>query len=978
MIEKHEALIREWKRLRDWLDESREDVRLQRLLSASATEWVESNRDSSFLLRGGRLLQFEDWINTTTVALTGDERAYVEASIDERLREEEEERIRAEQQKRLERRGRLLLRFIVFVLVLAAIGASILSFFIFQQSQQAFIARETSDANAVTAVFAATNAAFANETSVANAQIAEENALAAETSAAEALDAQETAVVNEQAAVAAQAAAQENEATAIAAQDVAVRQAEEAQSLALAASARQLIENNSPLALALAIEANNVPDPSLQAQQVLISVVYNAPRRFLQNNNGSFNDLLLLPDTPSTEESCPENEDCSLLYTANGDGTITLWQVNNPEPLQIISGHTDTVTSLALSPDGRMLASGSSDNTVRVWDTETGENLFVLTGHENTVNTVTFRSNRQLASGSDDTTIIIWNLNDGSISETIDSGPTAINHIEFSPSGRYIAVAFEDALRLWDTSRNQFFAFTEDPESTDIQISRVRYATFSADGLFVLSSGDATSGTPQLWDISTPSEPTLVREFPTHNGPVNSVAFSPDGQFVISASDDFSLILSEQDTGEFIRQLNAHQSRVTDVSFTSDSNFILSTSGGGGMFLWDTTPAAQFQNFESHDDGVSNILYTPEGQLLTGAYDGTFRFWNPDNASLLEEFNIGRPPIPQTTFLFRDLDVRENATVLWGATDMRLISLFDGSILQSFLAIEERAWLQDIAISPDGTKAIWAGGYFFRDELITFTRAGLLIMWDTETGEVIRYFGEDLLTPSEGNDISATAVDFSPDGQTIVAGLENGTLLTWDVDTGELVQEFDGHSDQVTEIQFNEMGNLVLTGAADRAIILWQVENGQILRRFIGHTGRINDVEFSPDELTIISGAEDTRIIVWDLVTGQALRVFDGHDAPVISVAFSPDAEFALSGDLLGNLIQWRIESPETLKEWAAINRYIPEFTRPQCEQFQLASCGEISTNDPESSPVPDSAAIPDTDEINAKAWIAVLGKSVP
>ena len=93
----HEALLREWPRLREWLNDSRADMRLQRQLATAAAEWQGANRDASFLLTGARLEQFEGWAAGTLVALTHDERAYLEASIAERERTQAEE---AERQRR--------------------------------------------------------------------------------------------------------------------------------------------------------------------------------------------------------------------------------------------------------------------------------------------------------------------------------------------------------------------------------------------------------------------------------------------------------------------------------------------------------------------------------------------------------------------------------------------------------------------------------------------------------------------------------------------------------------------------------------------------------------------------------------------------------------------------------------------------------------------------------------------------------------
>jgi hypothetical protein len=95
----HEALLREWPRLRQWLDESRADLRMQRVLGSATAEWLAAGRDASFLLRGARLDQFEAWMATTGLALTLEERAYLVASLADRQARRAAEAARQEREK---------------------------------------------------------------------------------------------------------------------------------------------------------------------------------------------------------------------------------------------------------------------------------------------------------------------------------------------------------------------------------------------------------------------------------------------------------------------------------------------------------------------------------------------------------------------------------------------------------------------------------------------------------------------------------------------------------------------------------------------------------------------------------------------------------------------------------------------------------------------------------------------------------------
>src|SRR5262249_47394640 len=100
----HEAILREWERLRRWLNDSREDIKQQRQMSAMAGEWEKANQETSFLVHGSRLEQFERWSKETQLALTPMERAFLDASLTERERQTVAEATRQEREKRLEHR----------------------------------------------------------------------------------------------------------------------------------------------------------------------------------------------------------------------------------------------------------------------------------------------------------------------------------------------------------------------------------------------------------------------------------------------------------------------------------------------------------------------------------------------------------------------------------------------------------------------------------------------------------------------------------------------------------------------------------------------------------------------------------------------------------------------------------------------------------------------------------------------------------
>ena len=117
----HEALLGAWERLRGWIEEAREDVRMHRRLSDAAREWERNRRESSFLLAGSRLDQFESWGSATNLALGLEERGYLVASVARRDEERAAEAARNLRERTLERRSVKRLRALVVALTAAAL-----------------------------------------------------------------------------------------------------------------------------------------------------------------------------------------------------------------------------------------------------------------------------------------------------------------------------------------------------------------------------------------------------------------------------------------------------------------------------------------------------------------------------------------------------------------------------------------------------------------------------------------------------------------------------------------------------------------------------------------------------------------------------------------------------------------------------------------------------------------------------------------
>ena len=811
----HEAMLTAWPRLHRWIDAARDDLRTERRVAAAARDWIEADRDPSFLLGGSRLEQAEAWQEGSGLAVTPEEREYLDASRTERERRTADEEARRAHEEELERRSFRRLRALVAVLAAAALVAAGLTVFATSQRGRA----EAEERRATARELAAA--------SVANLEVDPERSILL---ALEAVD--ETRSVD----------------------GTVLPEAEEA--LHRAVTASRIVRTVPDVGGTVDWSADGIfvtEGPENTGTIDLRDAATGDSVRAWTGHDIDMNEARF-------------SEDGSLLATAGDDGILRIWDPESGEPISTVLGEDSGLLGqsfdadgtlvaatwpeegvvrvadprtgrvvreiegldmfpfdTALSPDGGQVVIGfGGTDEAHVFDIATGELVVVLPRHRYSVNTVSWSiDGRWIATGSGDSSIRVWDAETGELVERLLGHTGVVNTVDWAPDSRRLVSGGSDGTaRVWEieehpTRRGAEVEGREVFTLTAQQTQSALFAAFSPDGQRVLT-GDVEISAVKIWDLSVRGDEEVVNLPTDYLAPVD-VAFLPDGR-IVAAHEHGAASIWEAD-GTHVASLGpggGSDQPVWRIDVSPDGTRVATVRNfGRTVTAWDpATEARVFETVVVPDEAVSSIDWSPDGRhLAVGGFDGSLTLLDGDGRTTL--------------------------------------TLYE----------EEPHSIEALAFSPDGRTV--ATGTLNGENPDT----SHVSVWDWERGEIVETL--DI--------VGASSLAFDPTGEAIVAGLFDGSVEIRDVATGDLVQGFGAHAGRVQDVAFSPDGDRIATAGEDGAVAVFDAGTGQRQLLLRAHDFLVSGLAFSPDGRRLVSAAPDGVVRVWALDLDELIEIARGE-----------------------------------------------------------------------------------------------------
>ncbi|MGF1481129.1 MAG: WD40 repeat domain-containing protein [Cyanophyceae cyanobacterium] len=294
------------------------------------------------------------------------------------------------------------------------------------------------------------------------------------------------------------------------------------------------------------------------------------------------------------------------------------------------------------------------------------------------------------------------------------------------------------------------------------------------------------------------TNPQLLYSMEAHETAVDSLAFSPDGEVLVSGGsfNDPTVVFWSVENGKKLDRLRAQREAVLTLAFSPDGNLLVSSGSDGGINLWNWQTGEFQASFLENASNILSLAITPDSEVLvSGGLDG-IKVWDLiPQRPLYTLASYGLPvyslAMNPNGYIFASGD-NSGRVIFW--------NLRTGTIISEFSAHTES--IRGLVYTPDGNR------------LITGSNDRTVKVWDLLSGQLLYTF--------TGHTGPIRGLVLNPDGETLASASNDGVRL-WNIRTGEPLSWLP-NDDWVESVAFSPDGRLLASGAFNRTINVWQLD----------------------------------------------------------------------------------------------------------------------------------------------------------
>ena len=612
-----------------------------------------------------------------------------------------------------------------------------------------------------------------------------------------------------------------------------------------------------------------------------------------------------------------------LHYTSQAE-TALRDALPNVQELRTFRDNT-TVPSAVFDPANANLAASAEKNGVtQIWDVKTGRVLFSLTPKggfhaTGTANTVAFNhAGTKVAVGYGLSQVVLFDV--GSRRQVAETNVgSSVNDVQFMGRTDELAIAARDNVRLWPRAV---------PLSCGGAFTAEQANTVTADPRNPLEFAVATDTGTTIWQLRS-------NYCPRHHRPLNAGApsklgnndaeFNPAGTQVVTADNDGFVRVYDLATFQEARELGADEGTATSASFSSDGQEVVAGYTSGAARVWNVATGFPLTVLAGDASAVNTAKFAVRGSdVITASNDGTIRVWDAQPRELQAQYSFATPPyLPWPFYAAQYSSGGGRILSVDGSGSARVLTARGQPVYSGGHAVAihpggtyvktarfNRAGTEIVTANGNGSVDLWHatgsdyaqidlpspigafpdGSAYFADFSPNGSR--LVILTTNDIAEVRSASTGRLLLPllSPRHDFQLSVASYSPNGQVILTGDDNGQVERWNAANGHQIRPALGApGPAITDVQYNRSGSEFVTASSAGVVTIWNAHDYRPLLA-IDACPTPNTASFSPKGSKVVVGCGNGSAPVFDARTGNQLTVLPGTGL-VNSAAFSPDGK---------------------------------------------------------------------------------------